>query len=605
MSDYSLLLDMAVVPLAVLAVAAMAAHFLRRSVERSMSVSVPGTVIDVEAPPAARPTHEQPRLSLRRLNLSSPKCFTSPAAAATSEGTRRAVLIAFSAAALAYSAITTSAIVVGMYSLHHYHPDAIVALTYLAQWPILITLLWPMGISLRTRLSFLGIYFGLGFLLAAFVSSVSHAAHLAEALLSFVVLSPLAGVIPLLIRQLRPWLLALVAVLVYLSVGTIPVVLTGLETKMITSPWVVGLGIIFQVLSVMIVGWVLRGNSWKLLTVGLASLAVLGILFGIGLQEPAIGMSLLGLPLNVVQLFVVWLLFKMFVHLQERQFLPPRVLHSHLCWGVLTLYLFAAVLWGGSLYGQRWWQPWAVVFAYVVYVGILHVILHRIWGARVALPGKRLLLLRVFGAADKRESLLDWLEDTWRFVGRIDLIAGTDLAVRTLGSRMLEAFLLRRTGEQFLHTKADVDRRLSNLRSELEGDARYPINSVYCYSSAWRDAVERLAPESDVVLMDLRGFTSRNQGCVFELNWIVQRLDLARIILLTDASTDYPALENVLHSAWASQPADSPHASNLQPVLSVVDAARRSSGSSHALFMLLLSAAGLAEAHREAGTVET
>ena len=595
MSDNSLLFWVAVGPLLLLAAAAVVAHFLRRSVGRSMNLSASGTEIDVEEPPAQRKTPEQSRLSLRRLNLLSTNYFTAPAAV-TSEVTHRAVLTAFSAAGLAYSAITTSVIIIGMYSLHHYHPDVIVAVTYMLQWPILVTLLWPMGLPLRTKVSFLGIYLGLGFLLTALASSVSHAALLAETLFSFVVLSPLAGVIPLLIRQLRPWLLAMVAVVLFLLVGAITFALLQVPMDLAhTEPWAIALGFVFLVLAVIVVGWMLRGNSWKWPLGGLASMTVLGILF-IELHKPTIGYSLIALPSNVAQVFGVWLLFKTFVHLQERQFLPSQVLHSHLCWGVLTFYLVVAVR--SKFYGHRWWQPWAVVLAYIVYVGILHVSLHRIRRARVDLPSKRLLLLRVFGAADKRESLLDWLEDTWRFVGRIDLIAGTDLVVRTLGSRMLEAFLLGRTDKQFLHTEVDVDRRLSQLRAEMEGDAKYPINSVYCYSSAWKGAVERLAPESEVVLMDLRGFSSKNQGCVFELSWIVQRLDLTRIVLLTDASTDHPALENLVHSAWASQPTDSPNASNMQPVLTVVDTARRSSASSHALFMLLLNAAGLAEAHR-------
>jgi hypothetical protein len=148
-----------------------------------------------------------------------------------------------------------------------------------------------------------------------------------------------------------------------------------------------------------------------------------------------------------------------------------------------------------------------------------------------------------------------------------------------------------------------VDQRLSHLRSELEGDARYPINSVYCYASAWRHAVEHLAPESDVVLMDLRGFTSKNQGCIFELDWIVPNLDLTRIVLLTDASTDYPTLENVVQRAWTSQPSDSPNASKMQPVLTMLNVAQRSSSNSRDLFMFLLSAAGLAEEQRRVGSV--
>lgn len=606
MSDYDLLFEMAVFPLSLLIVAAMAAYFLRRSVERFMRIDfTSGAAMEAVESFVDGKTCEHPRLSLRRLNLSSTPMFTAPAVVAVAKRTHRAVLVAFCAAALAYSAMSSSALVLGMYSLHHYPVDVLVVLAYLLQWPILTILLWPMGIPLRTKASVFGIYVGLGFLLTAFVSSFYRAAQLVEAMVSFVVLSPLAGLIPILIRKLRPWLLAIVAVLLFLVIGSIPLLLFKADTNLPKAEtWSLVLGIVYVVLGVIVAGWMLSRNSWRVPLIILATLLSLAILF-ITENRVTLGFIFIGLPSNVAQVFAVWLIFKALVRFQEREFLPSQVLHSHLCWGVLTLYLLAVAMQSRNLYGQRWWQPWAIALAYASYLGILHVSLHRIWKTRATLPGRRLLLLRVFGAADKRESLLDWLEDTWCFVGRIDLIASTDLAVRTLGSRMLESFLLRRTDKQFLRTNLDVDDRLSHLRSELEGDARYPINSIYCYATAWRHAVERLAPKSDVVLMDLRGFTSKNQGCIFELNWTLPHLDLTRIVLLTDDSTDYPTLENVVRGAWANRSSDSAKATDIEPVLTMLNVATRSRSNSYALFMFLLNAAAVESEQQMAGSIET
>src|SRR6266567_1632130 len=49
---------------------------------------------------------------------------------------------------------------------------------------------------------------------------------------------------------------------------------------------------------------------------------------------------------NVLQVFFVWLVFKMFVQLQHRSFLPAQVLHSHLCWGFLTFYYWLSACLG-------------------------------------------------------------------------------------------------------------------------------------------------------------------------------------------------------------------------------------------------------------------
>jgi hypothetical protein len=220
-------------------------------------------------------------------------------------------------------------------------------------------------------------------------------------------------------------------------------------------------------------------------------------------------------------------------------------------------------------------------------------LLQRLRAGRTGDPVKRLLLLRVFGKADKRERLLEVLANTWRRVGRIDLIAGTDLAMRTLSSLMLEAFLLRRVDDMFLKTNDEVDCRLESLQSGLEADVHYPVNSINCYANAWQHAVARLAPESDAVLMDLRGFTQENQGCAFELAFLVQRVALPRIVLLTDHTTDVQVLEDVVHAAWVNLPADSPNVHDPQPALIVLSFGSRSESAARALFLLLLRAAYL------------
>ena len=309
-----------------------------------------------------------------------------------------------------------------------------------------------------------------------------------------------------------------------------------------------------HVLGLAVLGWLLRRPRIGWPIAGLAAMAVAGIAIDRLLQPSLpIGPVLVGLPASVLQFSLVWGIFKLFIRLEDRHFLPDQVLHFHLCWGFLTLYYGMLAGFGAALFRPSFSLPLAIL-AYPLYLLVLHVLLRRLWSARAQLPGKRLLFLRAFNAPDKRERLLEWLDDTWRRIGRIDLIAGADLALRTLGASMLEAFLLRRVDAEFLKTSEDVDRRLANLRSALEGDARYPVNELHCYASAWEHAVTQLAPAADVVLMDLRGFTSENLGCVYELTELLRRVALERVVLLTDASTDMRALEEVARAAWSNLP---------------------------------------------------
>jgi hypothetical protein len=553
-------------------------------------------------------------LVLRRLEAAEVGPATEQTAGALSEAevSTRSARLAYIAGGLVYVAITSLTLTLGMSATLRLSSTYVkLILVYFAQWPSLIILVWFVGVSLRARLTIIGGYLLLGLLLLLGVlvvpiaPSFSRAATAVGYISLIFVLLPIGGVLLLLARPLRPWLIGIVAILLFVTTGVATGFLIGtdkvnnilgidkFDTSKLDAWWFVEAAIL-PVVAVVLAWWVLRRRSWPLPVAVIVFLATAAALWASPLLPdywkvgPFWLGPLLGVPANILQVLIVWLVFKLIVRLQERQFLPAQVLHSHLCWGFLTIYLLIVTALTGGIY--QWWTPWAVLLAFALYLFVLHVLLRRIWVARVGCLGKRLLLLRVFGKADKRERLLDALDDTWRRVGRIDLIGGADLATRTMGSVMLEAFLLRRTDELFLKTNEDVDRRLEHLHSQLEGDARYPVNGIYCYATAWQQAVAHVAPKSDAVLMDLRGFTRKNHGCVFELTWVIQQIPLSRIILLIDATSDYQALEEVAQSAWAHLRSDSPNAGYVDPVLMTLNAPRRPKDMGRALFMLLLRA---------------
>jgi hypothetical protein len=187
--------------------------------------------------------------------------------------------------------------------------------------------------------------------------------------------------------------------------------------------------------------------------------------------------------------------------------------------------------------------------------------------------------------------MLDALDDTWRRVGRIDLIAAGDLAVHALGPRMFEAFLLRRSDTQFLTTDEQTLHRLRQLRWQREGDLRYPVNELYCRNDTWQVAVRQLASESDAVLMDLRGFTLRNRGVVYELRELVRQVRLKRVVLLVDGTTDLPAIESTVMTAFAEVSALSPNDGDPNPQLNVLQWERSPRRQARTLFAALLDAA--------------
>ena len=78
------------------------------------------------------------------------------------------------------------------------------------------------------------------------------------------------------------------------------------------------------------------------------------------------------------------------------------------------------------------------------------------------------------------------------------------------------------------------------------------FDDFFCHDDTWRLTVTRLAREADAVVMDLRGFTSANQGCIFEIEHLAVAVPLQRVVLLVDKSTDVAFLKQVLRRAWST-----------------------------------------------------
>ena len=147
-------------------------------------------------------------------------------------------------------------------------------------------------------------------------------------------------------------------------------------------------------------------------------------------------------------------------------------------------------------------------------------------------------MLRVFQHDAAVRALFDRVVERWRLTGNTVLIAGTDLVDQTLDADDALTFLDRRLGERFVSCPDDIDARIAefDLAPDLEG--RFRINECYCRDSTWRDAFAALAGWSDVVLMDLRGFQAKNEGCRHELATLARSERIGRVVVLTDAGTD-------------------------------------------------------------------
>lgn len=173
---------------------------------------------------------------------------------------------------------------------------------------------------------------------------------------------------------------------------------------------------------------------------------------------------------------------------------------------------------------------------------------------RPALAGRppTLLVLRVFQQDAAVTALFDQVIERWRLTGNTVLIAGTDLLDRTIDAEDIFTFIDRRLGERFIRSPSEVAPRLAAFELAPDAEGRYRINECYCHDQTWQAALAALVGISDVVLMDLRSFKAKNQGCIHELGVLARASGIARVVVLTSAESELPAARD----AAAGAPAD-------------------------------------------------
>jgi hypothetical protein len=170
-----------------------------------------------------------------------------------------------------------------------------------------------------------------------------------------------------------------------------------------------------------------------------------------------------------------------------------------------------------------------------------------------------LLLLRVFALGKRSERLFDLLAMYWRYAGGIRLIAGPDLATATIEPHEFLDFLSGKLTRQFIDDPQTLDLRISEMNPQPDYDGQFRVSDFFCYDDTWRLVLSHLVGKSDVVLMDLRGFSAQNSGCIFEINELINMMPLERVLFIVDDTTDESFLHQTLQQSWDRRKATSPN----------------------------------------------
>lgn len=157
-----------------------------------------------------------------------------------------------------------------------------------------------------------------------------------------------------------------------------------------------------------------------------------------------------------------------------------------------------------------------------------------------------LLVLRVFQRDRAAQELFDQVIERWRLSGNTLLIAGTDLADRTLDADDIFTFLDGQLASRFIAAPRDIPARIATFALGPDADGRYRVNECYCHDSTWQATLHALIESSDVALTDLRGFQLQNEGCRFELAALAHARRSLRVVGLSDEHTDQEAIREAI-----------------------------------------------------------
>jgi hypothetical protein len=191
----------------------------------------------------------------------------------------------------------------------------------------------------------------------------------------------------------------------------------------------------------------------------------------------------------------------------------------------------------------------------------------------VGRPPMRIAYLRLF---ENQPRMRTFIQGPWREFGYVVFLrsatAVTPAELRSVTKSRNVASLFIVSPDRM---KAEIDRPVD--QPQPKGRAKftnvggttirtrdhygsYPVRPVLCHGEFWKQAVDMLLERVHLVALDLSGYTNVNEGTRHELQRVIDRLPIERVIFLVDQRSDRKFVEAELQRAWAQMAARSPNA---------------------------------------------
>lgn len=443
-------------------------------------------------------------------------------AVAREHNVRRRIVVAYATGAALYSAIITGA---------RFGPEAATfplvgwfAQWWIIMWPIVPTLALLLALGRRESLALAAKYIGIGCLAVMLITLAS------LALRGSFDTAPVTNIYWMLVSLAY---LASAPLVLIVVTGRRPI--RGVMPMAMATTLLFGAGmLVFRQVQVRALNFEAVQSAWS----------AVGAVTSMQLASYAVFM-LVSLPVG----WVAWLALKrLAARFERKRFSDMQMIVD--CW-----WIFVAAEAAVTLPVPTAWALVAGSAAFAAYKAGVRGVLSA-WPLEVNTDAPRLLLLRVFGYQARTEALFDRVAAVWRLRGPVHLIAAPDLATRTVDPGDTLALIGGRLAEQYVGSVSELPHRMATLDRCPDPDGRFRVNEVYCHDDTWRPSLEALLDASDGVLMDLRTFSRQNAGCIFELEQVVRRMPIGRVVFICDRTTDVAFMEDALVQAWKAESGD-------------------------------------------------
>jgi len=237
------------------------------------------------------------------------------------------------------------------------------------------------------------------------------------------------------------------------------------------------------------------------------------------------------------------------------------------------------------------WFGLAILVVWLLWRWVLRLAL---WVARRRAPEPLgpLLLLRVFKPSSRSEAFTDRFLARWRFAAPVWMIAGPDLAGAYMEPDEFFAFLRRRLHERFITHADQLPTALAAMDNARDPDGRFRVSELFCANTTWQATVLALIERAGVVMLDLREYTPERAGTHFELEELLRRAPLHKVLLVVGPQDELPQIQAGIAGIWRSVARLRPDAA--AATLNIVQIG---SGSDAEMWGLFRAAAAAATAH--------